>query len=457
MKRLIAIFLLLFAFGSYAQKVKRVKNKEASGLIELYYVLKSDKTTRHGKYSISHDKNKYVRGQYNNGQRVGLWVMTGTYTDDDAERTEEEYDAGKIIQRRNKYGSGIETVYYFNGKDLADSIITTGPIFKKVELPIEKGKSMVKYFIHGERDVYAAGTVQKGKRVGFWTFTFNNLVTTVNYINGRREGELRTLTKEGALIRVQTYKNGKLHGLKIAYYESGDTLLYGYYVEGNYVGQHKIFYRNGSLFSAAEYLGNRLIEYTAFSEDGEILPGAIENGNGTIHFYSLRDSMGVQRFIEKYRINIKNGYRHGEEQVKGKNIGTIYVHGIATEIQNIKLKPQKDTTHLGILNGGYYSHSTDAKVPVPNEDNARRTIAENLRFPPNAYLAEKQGTVLCKFYIDEFGEIYHVETINEKLGYGLEQSAEDAIWYLNYTLSASIDFGCPFNTVYQIPIKFQLY
>ena len=76
-KALTVFFILLFGFSCNAQKLKK-KFKSSGNPVrnETYYVLKEDKSIRHGDYVSKTPGGKIVkRGFYNYGKKDGIWTI----------------------------------------------------------------------------------------------------------------------------------------------------------------------------------------------------------------------------------------------------------------------------------------------------------------------------------------------------------------------------------------------
>ncbi len=68
------IVIVLFSTVAYAQKTKKVTNKsDYPSFKETYYVLKSDKSTRHGSYEKEIRGKTIEQGQFENGIKTGIW------------------------------------------------------------------------------------------------------------------------------------------------------------------------------------------------------------------------------------------------------------------------------------------------------------------------------------------------------------------------------------------------
>jgi len=126
-KYLLALLLFLPAFA-FAQKTKKVKIKnESAGTIEIFYVLKSDRSVRHGSYvKMNSRKNKIETGFYKLGERDSIWteyskwggdkIAAGQYTNEEKSGPWEFYDSkGKVIQRYDY--TSKEVVFDINFED----------------------------------------------------------------------------------------------------------------------------------------------------------------------------------------------------------------------------------------------------------------------------------------------------------------------------------------------------
>ncbi len=68
-KLIFTAILFLIAQTGFSQKTKKIENKETN---EVYYVLESDESVKHGQYKK--DNAVYEEGFYKNGKKDGLWI-----------------------------------------------------------------------------------------------------------------------------------------------------------------------------------------------------------------------------------------------------------------------------------------------------------------------------------------------------------------------------------------------
>lgn len=103
-----ALILLGIGFCPFinAQPTKKVVNESHSGWpskTETYYVLKSDKTIRHGSYELLRMGAPVVEGYYNNGKKDSLW---------------ETYGARGVLLSKKWYANGVKKgIWEFYSRD----------------------------------------------------------------------------------------------------------------------------------------------------------------------------------------------------------------------------------------------------------------------------------------------------------------------------------------------------
>ncbi len=92
----IIIFTFIFGFSVSAQKVKKKEERKPGSTIQ-YYVLKSDKNIKHGRYSEIGFRSKILleSGNYVNGKKEGLWF--GKYMGKGSYKYSGKYKDGKKV------------------------------------------------------------------------------------------------------------------------------------------------------------------------------------------------------------------------------------------------------------------------------------------------------------------------------------------------------------------------
>lgn len=91
MKNIIIVMLVGFSFTLIGQETKKIINKLSSNEKEIYYVLQTDKSIKHGKYKLFYRNKLKLSGTYSNNQKNGLWTM---YSDNGNIKWEGAYKGG---------------------------------------------------------------------------------------------------------------------------------------------------------------------------------------------------------------------------------------------------------------------------------------------------------------------------------------------------------------------------
>lgn len=127
MKKSLLLVLLLFPILVFAQATKKIKVKDKPNE-ELYYVLKSDKTIKHGKYKKSYNGKLIEEGFYKNGVKDSLWteysrrngkkVAQGNYSDAMRFGEWKFYNTSGKLEQQYNYSTG-ELIFpkFENGYD----------------------------------------------------------------------------------------------------------------------------------------------------------------------------------------------------------------------------------------------------------------------------------------------------------------------------------------------------
>jgi hypothetical protein len=77
MRVLLTLLALLISTISWGQETKKKTfENESPPYKETYYVLKDNQEIKHGDYKKSY-RSFSVRGQFDNGKKVGVWEFTG--------------------------------------------------------------------------------------------------------------------------------------------------------------------------------------------------------------------------------------------------------------------------------------------------------------------------------------------------------------------------------------------
>lgn len=160
MKLLPILIVLFLSIYANSQETKKIKNKISRYEKEIYYVLNSNETIKHGQYELYNGKQLIKKGNYKSGNKDGFWteyiwngnkVAEGFYKNDfkdstwttyhgykSKKRTLGKYEKDKRIDIWNFYNVKGELVQKF---DFSNNKLTTTDIIKdKSSIGIRGGK-----------------------------------------------------------------------------------------------------------------------------------------------------------------------------------------------------------------------------------------------------------------------------------------------------------------------------
>lgn len=148
--------LTLLSFIALGQETKQVKNENKNGDLELYSVLKADKSTKHGpyeryfKYSNPMTKGTIIveKGQYENGKKTGVW--TG-YWGESNMTSKGPYESDMKVGNWEYYKNNI--------------------VIEKGDFKDDKREGMWVYF-EKEKGIMERGYYKDGVKVGKWTYRY---------------------------------------------------------------------------------------------------------------------------------------------------------------------------------------------------------------------------------------------------------------------------------------------
>lgn len=153
------------------------------------------------------------------------------------------------------------------------------------------------------------------------------LMAKGKYINQKKDSIWVHYDDRGVISYQEEYKNGKLHGQRVIFYEPAagqyKVMQYSYWKDGILNGEYKKFHPNSKV-----------------SEEGNYLDG---NKNGEIKHYHPNGNISL---IERYKYAVKHGYQVVFDE-KGKQVGFklywegVELKGAAREAKIKELKANK--------------------------------------------------------------------------------------------------------------------
>jgi len=73
-----------------------------------------------------------------------------------------------------------------------------------------------------------------------------------------KEGLYQKFDEEDRLLEEAQYENDTLHGIRVLYYETGDTQVVEHYRQGRFDGPFRAYYESGQLEIDGQYVDNKM-------------------------------------------------------------------------------------------------------------------------------------------------------------------------------------------------------
>ncbi len=251
------------------------------------------------------------------------------------------------------------------------------------------------YFYQGTF-VEGLGEMKNGTPVGKWEFynSYGRLTGAGSFAeDGERDGAWKWYNEKGRVRETASYKNGKLDGKNLVYYEDGSLYVDANYVNGELEGEYKYFNEKGAMLQKKYFKNGKLNgKYISYFKVGELLPeydidyvddypdGKIIEyyADGKVYReiqYENGKAVGVEkRFSPKGDVVAETNYKddnldgayvayHTNGKIKEKGTylddkpnGTWFTYYDDETIQN------EYTYVKGKLNGLYKEYDTDGKI-----------------------------------------------------------------------------------------------
>ena len=456
--KITSLFIILcLSISANAQQLKKVKNKTKEGFTETYTVLKSDRSIRHGSYSITDGKISYVRGQYENNLKVGNWTYSENYsTIKGLDGTMEYYEKGELIWTKGWSNSKYSTLYYNRTMEL-DSVVFFNGNMRKSEVYRHDSIFILKYTT--DKKVRISGALIGEKAVGEWRYKFQESTAVLQFTNGIQTGQQTSYFLNGNIQASYVLNDsGKREGNYLRFFENGDSFVQIGYQNNKYHGRCRIWHSTGELFIDAYYEHGRLIQRKVYDENGKWLTDSFENGNGTIFLYKMRmrDNITAVDPSEAYaKANIVNGYYHGEYIDLEHDTTYMYVAGVLQGGE----KQESDTGIVTFYRLIITGHGNN--LGFGGSGNFEKEFVQfmltNIHYPRSAQEAEIEGQVMIQFTVDATGEISDIEVLSKKLGYGLDEAAMEIVIISSNFWIPACTAGIPRDQKFTLPVQYRLY
>jgi TonB family protein len=298
------------------------------------------------------------------------------------------------------------------------------------------------------------GKLVNGNRHGQWYWTTNTGSATTKYKNGESVGTHESFYRNGALMCQKNFNdNGKLHGNYFLFYENGDTAVYENFTNGKRHGSAKAWYNNGRIFYNGVYSKDKLIEYQENSKNGNLNTlSFVKGGKGSV-IHKIDETTITYPIV--------NGIIDGivTKATLDSTITEKFVRGIKQLKNEDKCSKQEDVDTKYIhLNYQSLDSSWLIKANFPKDEmGLQRFLSNNISYPNMAMENDVQGTVHLQFTINHLGQVINIETCKKTLGFGLEEESKRVIQTTSYHWTPSTINGFPWNMRFRMPLKYQIF
>lgn len=296
------------------------------------------------------------------------------------------------------------------------------------------------------------GAMSVGKRVGTWTF--------YDEATGRKKA-------------IETYKNGKLHGIAEYYYPNGVKRLYGEYKNGERSGIWKSSSTSGNIYEVISFeqgKANGIATYYDTVTNKIIGEGKHKNGKRTGQWYFYANLSGKVYGAEYY----ENGLMEGpasyydtlvdcNDKFCGKETEGDYLHNLRTGIWTF-FYPEtgtiraKETYKDSMLNGKAWYYTKGGVLSQQREydngiETGERITYDTLsgRVFSKAQVSEGGKKLEIKYFFDDDrGMVSFILNINDDMQNGPKQyfdSLTGIIYQTYYYEDDSMTSLCYYDTL----------
>lgn len=231
---------------------------------------------RSGTWMLSNDEKQSESGEYVKGKREGQWTE-----DDDAQGKSGEY-RNDLREGRWVFSNEAEMGWIATGFQTYAHGQLNGPSELTVGSTTEHGN-----YLDDKRQGpwvtdSGSGNYTDGLQSGPWTLKAGDgHRQAVNFVAGKKDGELRDTDANGVLIFIEHYKAGVLSGSREGYAPNGKLTFVENYTDGKLDGHAQHFSANGERLLKDFNWRAGVVDgpYRDFFDDGRLASdGVYENG-----------------------------------------------------------------------------------------------------------------------------------------------------------------------------------
>lgn len=128
-----------------------------------------------------------------------------------------------------------------------------------------------------------------------------------NKTNFAREGWAQTTDQNGLLMEKAHYLHDTLDGLRILFYENGDTNIIETYSGGEFEGSYQLFYEGGQVKQSGQYTANEMSgNWSQYYENGQV--------KEIVHFKHNQEDGPFIEYHSNGKISTEGHYADGDNE-----------------------------------------------------------------------------------------------------------------------------------------------
>lgn len=125
--------------------------------------------------------------------------------------------------------------------------------------------------------------------------------------NYAKEGWYKKLNAQKQLMEEAHYRNDTLDGLRILYYETGDTMNVETYRDGLFEGPFRAYHENGNRKTEGQYVANEMVgEWRSYYDSGTL--------RETVTFSNNAENGPFKEYYSNGNIKAEGAYLDGDNE-----------------------------------------------------------------------------------------------------------------------------------------------
>jgi len=122
-----------------------------------------------------------------------------------------------------------------------------------------------------------------------------------------KQGLYQKFDEQGQLIEEAMYLDDTLNGLRVLYYETGDTQIVETYQGGIFEGPYRLYYESGQLNLSGGYVANEMTgDWSRYYENGQLME--------RVRFESNAENGPFIEYYENGNLKAEGAYLNGDNE-----------------------------------------------------------------------------------------------------------------------------------------------